>query len=239
MGRSYRGEQSERSIGPNSRRRVRFDARGHGPSPLRIARLPEVGARGPGTRFAVISASDTRADILATLAAGFHGFISKHQSDTDILFAITEILSGRIYVPGSLAEAGDGNSLNGQASGKELPTPATAFLRLTKRQREVLSLLARGKSYKEIARSLNIAEATAKIHLAALLRALGIRNRTEAAFKAAALSDLGGSSPPLCPSSEYPGLRRFKILHLPLSHPERTIHRRADTCASPMRIALD
>ena len=193
----------------------------------------------PGTRFAVISASDTRADILATLAAGFHGFISKHQSDTDILFAITEILSGRIYVPGSLAEAGDGNSLNGQASGKELPTPATAFLRLTKRQREVLSLLARGKSNKEIARSLNIAEATTKIHLAALLRALGVRNRTEAAFKAAALSDLGGSSPPLCPSSEYPGLRRFKILHLPLSHPERTIHRRADTCSSPMRIALD
>jgi DNA-binding NarL/FixJ family response regulator len=36
----------------------------------------------PATRFAVVSASDTRADILATLAAGFHGFISKSQSDT-------------------------------------------------------------------------------------------------------------------------------------------------------------
>ena len=147
----------------------------------------------PDTRFAVMSASDTRADILATLAAGFHGFISKHQSDTDILTAITDILSGRIYVPGSLAEAGDGVFLNGQSNDKELPTPAAAFLRLTKRQREVLLLLARGKSNKEIARSLDIAEATTKIHLTGLLRALGVRNRTEAAFKAATLFDLPGS----------------------------------------------
>ena len=44
----------------------------------------------PATRFAVVSASDTRADILATLAAGFHGFISKRQSDTEILAAVTE-----------------------------------------------------------------------------------------------------------------------------------------------------
>jgi len=51
------------------------------------------------TRFAIISASDTRADILATLAAGLHGFISKHQSDTEILAAINDILSGRVYVP--------------------------------------------------------------------------------------------------------------------------------------------
>ena len=44
----------------------------------------------PATRFAVVSASDTRADILATLAAGFHGFISKRQSDTEILAAVKE-----------------------------------------------------------------------------------------------------------------------------------------------------
>jgi DNA-binding NarL/FixJ family response regulator len=60
-------------------------------------------------------------------------------------------------------------------------------LKLTKRQREVLTLLARGLSNKEIARTLEIAEATTKIHMAALLRALGVRNRTEAAYKAANL----------------------------------------------------
>ena len=55
---------------------------------------------------------------------------------------------------------------------------------LTPRQREVLELLTRGLSNKEIARILGIAEATTKIHMAGLLRNLDVRNRTEAAFKA-------------------------------------------------------
>ena len=58
------------------------------------------------------------------------------------------------------------------------------FDKLTPRQREVLRLLTQGMSNKEIARALKIAEATTKIHMAALLRTLGVRNRTEAAYKA-------------------------------------------------------
>ena len=124
------------------------------------------------------------------MAAGFHGFISKHQSDTDILAAITDILSGRIYVPSSLASslAEVGNEIRHAT----LPTLSTDVLKLTKRQREVLSLLARGKSNKEIARALDIAEATTKIHMAALLRALGVRNRTEAAYRAGNLVNSTG-----------------------------------------------
>ena len=143
----------------------------------------------PATRFAVVSTSDTRADILATLAAGFHGFISKRQSDTEILAAVTDILAGRIYVPASFAKIGDGDALSSQFDREALPTLSTEadVLKLTKRQREVLTLLARGLSNKEIARALDIAEATTKIHMAALLRGLGVRNRTEAAFKAANL----------------------------------------------------
>jgi CheY-like chemotaxis protein len=67
----------------------------------------------PTTRFAVVSASNTRTDILASLAAGFHGFISKHQPDTEILAAINDVLSGRIYVPSSVVETDDGNTLGG------------------------------------------------------------------------------------------------------------------------------
>jgi DNA-binding NarL/FixJ family response regulator len=143
----------------------------------------------PATRFAIVSASDTRADILATLAAGFHGYISKHQPDTEILAAVTSILAGRIYVPASFAKIGGGDALSSQFDGEALPALSTEadVLKLTKRQREVLTLLARGLSNKEIARILAIAEATTKIHMAALLRALGARNRTEAAFKAADL----------------------------------------------------
>jgi DNA-binding NarL/FixJ family response regulator len=144
----------------------------------------------PATRFAVVSASDTRADILATLSAGFHGFISKHQSDTEILAAVTSILAGIIYVPAAFAKMGDGDALCGRFDREAVPTLSTEVdvLKLTKRQREVLTLLARGLSNKEIARALDIAEATTKIHMAALLRGLGVRNRTEAAFKAANLA---------------------------------------------------
>lgn len=161
---------------------VGVDLSSFGPlDPLKAAREAS-----PATRFAIISASDARADILASLAAGFHGFISRHQSDTDILTAITDILSGRIYVPWSLAAAGDGDALGGRFNREALPTLSTEpdLFKLTKRQREVLSLLVRGKSNKEIARALAIAEATTKIHMAALVRALGVRNRTEAAYKA-------------------------------------------------------
>jgi DNA-binding NarL/FixJ family response regulator len=76
---------------------------------------------------------------------------------------------------------------------------------MTKRQREVLALIARGKSNKEIARALNIAEATTKIHLAALLRVLGVRNRTEAAYKVGNLAILTElSSPELVPDISGP-----------------------------------
>jgi DNA-binding NarL/FixJ family response regulator len=91
---------------------------------------------------------------------------------------------GRIYVPSSVAEADDGDAL-GHFSGEASPTPSIegAIFELTKRQREVLSLLARGRSNKKIACALDIAEATMKIHMAALLRTLGVRNCTEAAYK--------------------------------------------------------
>jgi len=142
----------------------------------------------PATRFVILSATDTRAEILAALAAGFHGFVSKHQSDAEIVAAISGILAGRIYVPWSLAEGSIPDvSPRGPNDGMQALADKAELRGLTNRQREVLTLLACGKSNKEIARALDIAEATTKIHMAALLRALGVRNRTEAAFKAGKL----------------------------------------------------
>jgi DNA-binding NarL/FixJ family response regulator len=108
--------------------------------------------------------------------------VHKLQSDEELLTAVSDLLSGRIYVPGWVADTHD----------EDLDRPTHSHiqretLKLTSRQNEVLNLLARGMSNKEIARELNIAEGTSKIHTAALLRALGARNRTEAAFMAAKL----------------------------------------------------
>jgi DNA-binding NarL/FixJ family response regulator len=144
--------------------------------------LKGVHERSPETRFAVMSTSTTRADVLSCLSAGFHGFVHKLQSDEDLLTAITDLLSGRIYVPRWLADGDD------ERPGLAPPTNTQVErLKLTRRQTEILPLIAQGMSNKEIASQLNIAEGTTKIHTAALLRALGARNRTEAAFMAAKL----------------------------------------------------
>jgi DNA-binding NarL/FixJ family response regulator len=140
----------------------------------------------PATRFAVMSTSNTRADVLNSLSTGFHGFVDKLQSDEDLLTAINDLLSGRIYVPRWLADCDDyrpeaAHSINAQVETQKL----------TRRQSDILPLIAQGMSNKEISSRLNIAQGTTKIHLAALLRALGARNRTEAAFIAAKLVGSG------------------------------------------------
>jgi DNA-binding NarL/FixJ family response regulator len=82
-----------------------------------------------------------------------------------ILQAVRLVLAGGTYVPPRLA-------------GEAAAAPST--LGLTERQSDVLRLLAEGKPNKTIARELDISEATVKVHLVAVFRALGARNRTEA-----------------------------------------------------------
>jgi DNA-binding NarL/FixJ family response regulator len=136
----------------------------------------------PATRVAVMLNAKSRADVLYYLSAGFHGVMHKLQPEEELLAAIGDLLSGRIYVPSWLAEVHD------EDLSRLPPTNVQQeILKLTPRQKEVLNLLARGLSNKEVARELNIAEGTSKIHTAALLHTLGARNRTEAAFMAAKL----------------------------------------------------
>ena len=144
-------------------------------------------------RLAIISTLNSRKNILLVLGAGFHGFLPKRLRDDEILGAIIDILAGRIYVPPAIAEAAAERADN--ATAPPMPTPKINFPNLTRRQREVLSLLVHGMSNKEIARALGIAESTTKIHTAALIHALGVRNRTEAAFSTATLLDLFKQQP--------------------------------------------
>ncbi|TPK73527.1 response regulator transcription factor [Mesorhizobium sp. B2-3-3] len=139
----------------------------------------------PDTRFAIVSGDDSRSEILTALSIGLHGYIVKSQRDEEVVMAVNEILSGRIYVPALLSRTSAGQrSYAAQPSAKN-PTRQRVssgnLARLTSRQKDVLKLMAEGYSNKEIARNLDIAEATTKIHAAAILRELGVRNRTEAA----------------------------------------------------------
>ena len=151
-------------------------------TPRALAALAEVREIRPATRIAVMSTSSTRSDVLSCLSAGFHGFVPKLLSDEELLSAIEDLLSGRICVPRSVADDDVSKPAIPQVMNFDLEA-----LRLSRRQHEILPMLAQGMSNKEIARELGIAEGTSKIHTSALLRALGARNRTEAAFMAAKL----------------------------------------------------
>lgn len=142
----------------------------------------------PGTRLAAMSATLERTFILRCLESGLFGFISKCQSDEEICSAVKDILSGRIYVPAMISQSSGANGFTDSGGDRRVAPPPVAPdvhpERLTPRQRDILPLLAKGMSNKEIARALKIAEGTTKIHASSLLRVLGVRNRTEAAVVA-------------------------------------------------------
>lgn len=145
--------------------------------------LSDVLSAYPDTRFAIVSGDDSRAEILMALSIGLHGYIVKSQQDEEVVLAVNAILSGSIYVPALLsrASAGQGPVVPLEKIPTRRQLGAVDLSRLTPRQKDVLKLMAEGYSNKEIARNLEIAEATTKIHAAAILRELGVRNRTEAA----------------------------------------------------------
>lgn len=140
----------------------------------------------PEIRVIILSASDDRRQILYALSLGAAGFVSKTSSSRVMISAIQLVLAGGVYLPTALLQQGDDAGGGGaQRSG------AAAFL--TPRQREVLALLGKGQSNKEIARVLHLAEGTVKLHVTAILKALGVNNRTRAVVAAAQLSANAGN----------------------------------------------
>ena len=122
----------------------------------------------------VVSASTSRSDITQCLDAGAMGFIPKDSSSSAVANAIRLVLTGNIYVPPIL--------LNLDSSSQAGGTGSSAAL--TGRQQQVIKLMAEGKSNKEIARQLDLAETTVKMHVTHIMRTLDVNNRTQAVLKA-------------------------------------------------------
>lgn len=107
------------------------------------------------------------------LEAGASGFVLKHSASSELVRAIQEALHGRTYITPLIA----GELLHSyRGSNAEL---AKGDERLTRRQREVLQLLAEGRSAKEIASKLHISVRTAEFHRARLMEVLGLQTTAE------------------------------------------------------------
>ena len=149
----------------------------------------------PRLRVAVVSASRRRQDVLSALEIGAHGYVPKSFGPDELVRALQVVIAGDIFVPAFLADLSVTNDDAERRSGRDKPANAgggsdptdRSGLPVSPRQRQVLKLLVKGYSNKQIAGELSLGEGTVKVHVAALLRHLGVSNRAAAAATGALL----------------------------------------------------
>lgn len=138
--------------------------------------LPDVGAlvrRVAPVPVVVFSMVDSPEEMRAVLSLGVRAFIPKSTDDVLVLNILRLVLAGGSYVPPVLGMAGGGAAAPAAA-------PASVFDGLTRRQLEVLDLLAQGLSNQEIGDRLGLNLSTVKTHVTGVLKTLGVGSRTQA-----------------------------------------------------------
>jgi len=140
--------------------------------------LAEFREHHPGLPVVVLSASEQPETVTRALDEGAMGFIPKTSSSQVLVNALRLVLSGGVYLPAEVLRHPEGGSAQPFVPPAGGTNPRD--LGLTERQSQVLALLVQGKPNKLICRDLNLAEGTVKIHVTAILKALGVANRTQA-----------------------------------------------------------
>jgi DNA-binding NarL/FixJ family response regulator len=131
----------------------------------------------PEVRFLALSASDAPEDVIAVIRAGARGYVTKTISGTDLVDAVRRVAAGDAVFSPRLA----GFVLDAFAALPPADDSAPSFDpeldQLTTREREVLRLIARGYTYKEIARELTISIRTVETHVSSVLHKLQLSTR--------------------------------------------------------------
>ncbi len=129
----------------------------------------------PKVKVAVLTAFDDEDLVRQCLRLGAQGYIVKGITGSELLHAIERIAQGERYITPELAA---------RVLTESITSPPEPHESLTEREREILILLAQGKSNKEIATQLFLSEKTVKHHISNIFRKLQVRNRVEAALYA-------------------------------------------------------
>ena len=128
----------------------------------------------PDLRFLALSVSDAPEDVIAVIRAGARGYLTKSIGAAELTDAIDRVAAGDAVFSPRLA----GFVLDAFA-GTIAPPADAEYEQLTPRERDVLRLIARGYTYKEVARELVLGVKTIETHVSAVLRKLQLSNRHE------------------------------------------------------------
>jgi DNA-binding NarL/FixJ family response regulator len=132
----------------------------------------------PEVKFLALSASDAPEDVIAAIRAGARGYVTKTISTGELVDAIRRIADGdAVFSPMLAGFVLDAFSTLPSAAAEERPSFDPELDQLTAREREVLRLIARGYTYKEIARELFISVKTVEHHVSSVLRKLQLSTR--------------------------------------------------------------
>jgi DNA-binding NarL/FixJ family response regulator len=134
----------------------------------------------PQVRFLALSASDAPEDVIAVIRAGARGYVTKTISSADLVDAVRRVAAGdAVFSPRLAGFVLDAFATGGAGEGR--PSFDPELDQLTSREREVLRLIARGYTYKEIARELYISTKTVETHVSSVLRKLQLSTRHQLA----------------------------------------------------------
>lgn len=148
----------------------------HMPSGGGVAVLRAVNDKDPSVRFLALSVSDASEDVISIIRAGARGYVTKNISGPDLLDAIYRVAAGdAVFSPRLAGFVLDAFSLEGKRLEAGDVDPDLDLL--TPRERQVLRLIARGYSYRDIATELEISVKTVESHVSSVLRKLQLSNR--------------------------------------------------------------
>ena len=136
--------------------------------------LDAIGGDHPEVRFLALSVSDAAEDVIGVIRAGAHGYVTKAISGEELCEAVKRVHAGDAYFSPRLA----GFVLDA-FRGTAAPGHDPELDQLTRREHDVLRLIAAGYTYKEIGARLHISGRTVEFHAAAILRKLRLSNRQE------------------------------------------------------------
>jgi len=132
-----------------------------------------IAQQSPATRVLVLTAHDSEQLVREVLKAGARGYLLKSDAPAELLPAIEALLADRLYFTSSVAQV----VLAGFLKGTE--PDAEPGGQLSPREREIVQLIAEGRSTKEIARTLSIAVGTAETHRGNIMRKMGFESLSD------------------------------------------------------------